>query len=182
MDKRILSLIMTLLLVTMTVAFAGCGTDTSKLAGSASQITNGATDTSDEAADDQNGTADGEEAAQHDDSSDDAAGELRYDDTDFLSTIEPWSGQPYCEINGNVPDIEEIWATTQESLDPLDSLGRCGTANSCIGTDGMPTEPRGTSARSILQAGTLINTKEWKAAICSIAAISSHTSFQEMTL
>ena len=41
---------------------------------------------SDEAVDDQNGTADGEEAAQHDN---DAAGELKYDDTDFLSTIEP---------------------------------------------------------------------------------------------
>lgn len=143
MNKRILSLVMTVLLIVMAMAFTGCGTDTSKLAGSVSQITNEAADISDEAADDRNGTADGEEAAQHDDSSNDATGELKYDDTDFLSTIEPWDGQPYCEINGNVPDIEEIWATTQESLDPLDSLGRCGTANSCIGTDGMPTEPRG---------------------------------------
>ena len=37
----------------------------------------------------------------------------------------------------------EIWKSTQESLDPLDDLGRCGTANSCIGVDGMPEQPRG---------------------------------------
>ena len=142
MNKRILSLVMTVLLIIMTAAFAGCGVDTSKLAGSASQLAGEAADISDDAADDQASPADGEETAQYNNSSD-AAGGLKYDASDFLSTIEPWSGQPYCEINGNVPDIEEIWATTQESLDPLDSLGRCGTANSCIGTEGMPTEPRG---------------------------------------
>jgi DNA-entry nuclease len=63
----------------------------------------------------------------------------------FLAAIPDWSGEPYCEVNGNVPDFaeEEIWTSTQESLDPLDGLGRCGTANSCIGLDGMPDKPRG---------------------------------------
>ena len=56
-----------------------------------------------------------------------------------------WMGYAFCYVNGNKPDFEpdEIWTSTQESLDPLDDLGRCGTANSCIGLDGMPTEPRG---------------------------------------
>ena len=143
MNKRILSLVMTVLLIVMAMAFTGCGTDTSKLAGSASQLASEAADMSEGAAEDNAGADDARDTSQYDNGSDDASGVLKYDESDFLSTIEPWSGQPYCEINGNVPDIEEIWATTQESLDPLDSLGRCGTANSCIGTDGMPTEPRG---------------------------------------
>ncbi len=73
------------------------------------------------------------------------AEEIRYDSAEFLDSVPEWNGQPYCEINGNVPDFreDEIWKTTQESLDPLDSLGRCGTANSCIGIDGMPDHERG---------------------------------------
>ena len=73
------------------------------------------------------------------------AEEIKYDSSEFLDTVPEWSGQPYCEINNNVPEFkeDEIWKTTQESLDPLDSLGRCGTANSCIGIDGMPDHERG---------------------------------------
>ena len=75
----------------------------------------------------------------------DAAEEIKYDSSEFLASVPEWNGQPYCEINGNVPEFreDEIWKTTQESLDPLDSLGRCGTANSCIGLDGMPDHERG---------------------------------------
>lgn len=67
------------------------------------------------------------------------------DAEDFLADIPEWSGFAFCYVNGNKPNFapEEIWTATQESLDPLDELGRCGTANSCIGTDGMPTEARG---------------------------------------
>jgi len=67
------------------------------------------------------------------------------DAEEFLVDIPEWSGFAFCYVNGNVPDFEpdEIWTSTQESLDPLDELGRCGTATSCIGVDGMPTEPRG---------------------------------------
>lgn len=67
------------------------------------------------------------------------------DAEDLLAGIPGWSGYAFCYVNGNVPDFEpdEIWTSTQEYLEPLDSLGRCGTANSCIGQDGMPTEPRG---------------------------------------
>ena len=75
----------------------------------------------------------------------DAAEQIKYDSSEFLASVPEWNGQPYCEINGNVPEFreDEIWKTTQESLDPLDSLGRCGTANSCIGLDGMPDHERG---------------------------------------
>ena len=71
--------------------------------------------------------------------------DLLYDKSDFLKNVPEWAGFAFCYINDNVPDFEEdeIWTSTQESLDPLDDLGRCGSANSCIGQDGMPTEPRG---------------------------------------
>lgn len=70
---------------------------------------------------------------------------INYDATEFLATIPDWQGFAFSYVDDNEPDFEndEIWTSTQESLDPLDYLGRCGTANSCIGQDGMPTEPRG---------------------------------------
>lgn len=68
-----------------------------------------------------------------------------YDSSAFLAQIPEWDGHAFCYLNGNAADFKpnEIWSATQESLDPLDDLGRCGTANSCVGLDGMPTEPRG---------------------------------------
>ena len=68
-----------------------------------------------------------------------------YDSSGFLADIPEWEGYSFTYVNGNQPDFteDEIWTSTQESLDPLDRLGRCGAANSCIGQDGMPTEPRG---------------------------------------
>lgn len=68
-----------------------------------------------------------------------------YDNSTFLMDIPEWEGYAFTYVNDNIPDFskEEIWTSTQESLEPLDDLGRCGAANSCIGQDGMPTEPRG---------------------------------------
>ena len=62
-----------------------------------------------------------------------------------LSALPEYSGQPYVEINGNVPFFtqEELTAGSFEEYSPLDELGRCGTAYVCIGADLMPTEPRG---------------------------------------
>jgi len=57
-----------------------------------------------------------------------------------------YSGQPYVELNGNVPSFtaSELAATeSYETYSPLDSLGRCGPAMACIGQDLMPTEERG---------------------------------------
>lgn len=62
-----------------------------------------------------------------------------------LEDVPAYSGQPYVEIDGNVPDFPEEDRVTQsfESYAPLDFLGRCGTAYACISTDLMPTEERG---------------------------------------
>lgn len=57
-----------------------------------------------------------------------------------------YTGQPYIEINQNIPDFSdnEITTTSFESYGDLDELGRCTTATACISTDLMPTEERGT--------------------------------------
>lgn len=62
-----------------------------------------------------------------------------------LADIPAYSGSPYVEINGNVPNFAEsdFTETSFESYGSLDSLGRCTTAYANIGTDLMPTEERG---------------------------------------
>lgn len=64
----------------------------------------------------------------------------------LLSTIPKYSGSPYTEVNGNKPQFTstEISKSSYEYYTDLDSLGRCGTAVACVGTDIMPTEERGT--------------------------------------
>ncbi len=116
------------LLIFSMLMVAACGVNTSTLAGSATIISE------DEA-------RQASETVAEADSS-----ELLYDASEFLADVPAWDGKsPYVEINGNKPDLaeNEIWTRTQEALDELDSLGRCGTANSCIGLDGMPDQPRG---------------------------------------
>lgn len=58
---------------------------------------------------------------------------------------EPYSGQPYATINGNVPYFTEEELTTDsfELYSELDELGRCGPAYACVGLDLMPAEERG---------------------------------------
>lgn len=62
-----------------------------------------------------------------------------------LASVPAYSGSPYVEINGNEPGFTETDLTTTsfETYSSLDSLGRCGVAYACIGTDLMPTEDRG---------------------------------------
>lgn len=59
--------------------------------------------------------------------------------------IPEYDGEPYSVIHDNVPDFseEDFERGSFEEYSPLDSLGRCGTAFACIGTDLMPTEERG---------------------------------------
>jgi len=59
--------------------------------------------------------------------------------------IPVFSGQPYVEVNGNVPFFREEELTTEsyEFFSELDELGRCGMVMACVGEDLMPTEPRG---------------------------------------
>lgn len=128
MKYKIRCLALTVLLAVSILIAAGCGVDTSTLAGSANII-----------------SAD-EEQQLSETETESYSSDLYYDSSEFLADVPAWDGEnPYVEINGNEPSFsaEEIWTSTQESLDALDSLGRCGTANSCIGVDGMPDQPRG---------------------------------------
>lgn len=52
---------------------------------------------------------------------------------------------PYIVINDNQPTFtkDEITTESFEEYEKLDSLGRCGVATACIGTDLMPTQKRG---------------------------------------
>ena len=60
-----------------------------------------------------------------------------------LTTVK-YTGEPYIEVNGNIPQFskEEITSKSFEQYSELDDLGRCGVAVACIGQDIMPTEER----------------------------------------
>ena len=62
-----------------------------------------------------------------------------------LSEIPEFNGEPYVEVNENVPFFtdEEIVEESYEFYSELDELGRCGVTIACIGQDIMPTEERG---------------------------------------
>ncbi len=64
--------------------------------------------------------------------------------SDSVMNVPAFSGEAYVVINDNQPEFAEDDRTTQsyEYYSPLDSLGRCGYAMSCIGSDLMPTESR----------------------------------------
>lgn len=61
-----------------------------------------------------------------------------------LDSIPPYSNEPFCTVNGGIPTFTESEITTKafERYTPLDSLGRCGVALSCVGKELMPTEDR----------------------------------------
>lgn len=57
-----------------------------------------------------------------------------------------YTGEPYVEVNGNVPfftDDEKNSTEVFENYSELDSLGRCGVAYASICKELMPTEERG---------------------------------------
>lgn len=62
-------------------------------------------------------------------------------------TVPVWDGSAaYVTVNNNVPFFTDEQKTSYDSFEhysQLDSLGRCGTAIACIGTDLMPTGDRG---------------------------------------
>lgn len=62
-----------------------------------------------------------------------------------LADIPAYSGDPYIAVNDNAPLFTDSELTTAsfEDYSPLDSLGRCGVAYSCVGLETMPTEERG---------------------------------------
>lgn len=62
-----------------------------------------------------------------------------------LEDIPIFSGEPYVELEGNVPrlSLEEGLPTGYEVYSELDGLGRCGAAVALVGPETMPEEPRG---------------------------------------
>lgn len=62
-----------------------------------------------------------------------------------IADIPIYSGEAYCEINGNVPYFSEDEMVTEafENYSELDFLGRCGVAYANICKEIMPTKERG---------------------------------------
>ena len=66
-------------------------------------------------------------------------------DSVSLSGIPEYRGQPYVEINGNVPFFtqDSAYDVTFENYSDKDALGRCGVAFACIDANNLPTTERG---------------------------------------
>lgn len=62
-----------------------------------------------------------------------------------LDAIPAYDGEPYVEINGNIPYFtkNELTDRSFEHYSDLDGLGRCGEAVASIGRDLMPDDERG---------------------------------------
>lgn len=67
------------------------------------------------------------------------------ENTDTGKVIPPFSGQPYVEVDGNIPSFteEEFTTVSFELYSELDFLGRPCVAYADIGLDLMPAEERG---------------------------------------
>lgn len=61
-----------------------------------------------------------------------------------VDDVPAYSGEPYVEVNDNQPEFteEELTTVSYEDYSELDELGRCQSAEACIGQDMMPTEAR----------------------------------------
>lgn len=61
-----------------------------------------------------------------------------------INSIPAYDGNPWVEVNDNVPYFKEsdFTSTSYESYSDLDDLGRCGSAIANIGKDLMPTDER----------------------------------------
>lgn len=62
-----------------------------------------------------------------------------------ISSIPPYSGTPYVDVNNNIPYFtsSDLTTTAFENYSSLDNLGRCGVAYANICKEIMPTEERG---------------------------------------
>ncbi len=69
---------------------------------------------------------------------------VQAESADTVEEVPEYDGVPYVEISDNEPAFTESELTTvsYEEYSELDSLGRCGTAEACIGEDLMPDEER----------------------------------------
>ncbi len=123
---------------------AGCGSDTAESTQNAvsAQEETAQISAEDEADETGTGTADANDSESANSSSDAAASYSA--DISLVSTPE-YAGEPYIEINDNIPYFTDEEKTTDvfETYSDLDALGRCGTAYANICRELMPTEERG---------------------------------------
>ena len=65
---------------------------------------------------------------------------VQAESVDTIAEVPEYDGVPYVEINDNEPEFteEELTTVSYEEYSELDPLGRCGTAEACIGEDLMP--------------------------------------------
>lgn len=59
-----------------------------------------------------------------------------------LDNVPEYSGSPYIEINGGIPNFEDQYLDVDffENYSKLDNLGRCGVAFAKLGKETMPTD------------------------------------------
>ena len=50
-----------------------------------------------------------------------------------LEQIPAFSGEPYVFLGNTRPDFEDVTTSSYETYSQLDSLGRCGVAEACVG-------------------------------------------------
>ena len=62
-----------------------------------------------------------------------------------LNSIPEYNGNAFVILNDNVPRFrtEHLTTDSYEKYCELDSMGRCGVVEACVGKDIMPTEERG---------------------------------------
>ena len=67
-----------------------------------------------------------------------------YSEESYDSAVEvpEYEGEPYVILDGNEPAFteDEMTTTVYEQYSPLDSYGRCQTAEACVGEELMPDE------------------------------------------
>ena len=83
--------------------------------------------------------------AQANSGGEDADSSVQAVSVDTVAEVPEYDGAPYVEINDNQPEFTEEELTTEpyEEYSDLDTLGRCGEAEACIGEELMPDEERG---------------------------------------
>ena len=148
--RRLLKLAICMVAVIVTVSTGASSeknTNAQKTAIERSDKTNATKDNDAKAEDSWNNKTDtaAEAKKNNDTEKDKAATPAASAPTISLSDIPAYSGNPYVEINGNVPYFTDAEMTTEafERYSALDGLGRCGVAYANVCKDIMPTTPRG---------------------------------------
>lgn len=98
-----------------------------------------------------------------------------YSEESYDSAVEvpEYEGEPYVILDGNEPAFteDEMTTTVYEQYSPLDSYGRCQTAEACVGEELMPDEKRGDISSVKPTGWQSVRYEMWREDRCIIAAI-----------